>query len=81
VGIAQAFDFIDTRLCPHVPELGNSVVAYTAELSFLYRVEGYLFNPGQMAPEFCRVLELLSFGVPYNTSARLADKKNPSSQC
>ncbi len=49
MSVAEAFDLVDTRLRPDVPELDDAVIADAAELRILDRVEGYFLNPNQMA--------------------------------
>lgn len=51
VGGSEALDLVDACLCPHVPELDNSVAADAAELCVLDRVEGDLLDPSGVALE------------------------------
>lgn len=64
VSTTGSLNFIDTSLGPHVPEFDSPVVADTAEFCLFRWVERYLFNPGNMTPEFCRVSVLLLLGIP-----------------
>lgn len=64
MGTVGALDFIDTSLGPYIPNLNDPVTADTAELCLFRWVEGYLLDPGNMAPEFCRVTMLSFLGVP-----------------
>jgi hypothetical protein len=65
VSAAEALYLVYTGFCPHVPELGDAVIADAAQLRILDRIECYLFDSRRMTLEFRRKADVGFLGIPY----------------
>lgn len=63
-GIAKTLDLVDTVLGAHVPELDDAIVAHTAELCLLDRIEGDFLNGGIVTLELCGKADERPLRVP-----------------
>lgn len=64
-GFTKTPDFIETVLCPNIPEFHSTINADAAKFCILDWIEGHLLNLGRVTLEICRETGIGLFWVPY----------------